>query len=201
MAQTMIASKMTDGQIENAVDKLRCALRKHREEITSETAQLALGVGNIGVLMFAPFQSRAEVLSDMIVRHVTVNRNRNPQEMLNATGRRQYTNSDIVNSMPHGEGDETDVYFFKMNRYISDYDLEREYELRGLKPDPYAQDAVNEIDPSFADTKPNGTHWKGSDGKWYYVAFRQWRGGESGVAVGRDVGDWGGDWWFGGVRK
>jgi len=201
MAQTMTASKMTDGQIENTLDKFRCALRKHREEITSEAAQMALGVENIGMLMLAPFKERAEVLSGMIVRHVTVNRSRNPQEMLDATGRRQYTNIEVVNNVPRGKGEETDVFFFKIGRWISDDDLEKEYERRGLKPDPYAQGAVNETDPSFADTKPNGTHWKGSDGKWYYAAFGQWVGDERYVRVDRFDYGWNDRWWFGGVRK
>ncbi|MEJ0001637.1 MAG: hypothetical protein WDN09_00380 [bacterium] len=87
-----------------------------------------------------------------------------------------------------------------MDRYISDEDLEKEYDLRGLKPDPLAQCAVNEADPLFADTRPNGTHWKNAKGKWCFVDFDRWDD-EPIVRVGQDdyVGyDY---WWFGGVRK
>jgi hypothetical protein len=38
MTQIMTATEMTDGQIENAVNKLRDAMRKHRSEITSDVA-------------------------------------------------------------------------------------------------------------------------------------------------------------------
>ena len=62
MAETMTASEMTDGQIENAVDKLRAAMRKHRSEISSGIAQQVLGVENLGMEMFTPFRKRAEAM-------------------------------------------------------------------------------------------------------------------------------------------
>jgi hypothetical protein len=104
---------MTDGQIENAVSKLRDALRTHRSEISSDVAQQVLGVENLGMLMFEPFRERTEVISNLIVRLVKgINRARTPQEVLDATGRKQYTDRKVVDSMPHGEGDEGEVVFF-----------------------------------------------------------------------------------------
>ena len=200
MDETMIAS-MTDGQIENLVDKLRAAARKHRQEITSETVQLVLGVENLGMEMFAVIRGHVERVSNMIIRHVRVNHTRTPQEALDATGRVQYKDRDVVATMPRGEDDEVEVHFFKLGRYVSDADLEKEYELRGLKPaDPYSLAAVNEADPAFADEHPNGTHWKDANGKWCYIAFFRWDG-ERRVDFYRDDLDWFDVWWFAGLRK
>jgi hypothetical protein len=157
----------------------------------------------------------AETMSSLIVRRVKVNRQRTPQQALDATGRQQYTDHrpphpdrwqyivdrEVVKLMPRGEGEEVEICFFNLARYISDEDLAREYELRGLAPDPYAQAAVNEADPAFADEHRNGTHWKGRDGTWYYVAFARWRGKRGVRCNRRDILGWGEFWWFGGVRK
>ncbi len=202
----MTAAEMTDGQIENAVNKLRDAMRKHRSSITSDVAQQVLGVENLGMMMFSPFRERAEAVSNLIVRKVPVNRGRTQQEAIEATGRAQYTDRKVVDAMPKGEGDEAEIVFFKpdlseRNGFISDDDLDKEYELRGLKPaDPISVAAVNEADPAFADEKPHGTHWKDAKGHWCYATFRRWLG-ERGVCVGRRDDGWGDGWWFAGVRK
>ena len=144
--------------------------------------------------------------SNLIVRKVKVNRHRYQQEAIEATGRKQYTDRKVVDAMPKGEGDEVEVVFFKpdlsqRNGLITDDDLEKEFELRGLKPaDPVSVAAVNEADPAFADEKPNGTHWKDADGKWCYIAFDRWCGGERGVHVYRGS-RWAAHWWFAGFRK
>ncbi len=138
---------------------------------------------------------------NLIVCRLKVNRRRSPQEVLDATGRKQYTDWNVVNTMPHGEGEEVEVFFFKLNRDISDDDLEREYERLGLKPDPYAQVAVNAADPTFADEKRNGIHWKDSNGRWCYAMFDRW-GDERCVVVNHTAFRWHGNyWWFAGVRK
>jgi hypothetical protein len=206
MTQIMTAAEMTDGQIENAVNKLRDAMRKHRSEITSDVAQQVLGVENLGMMMFTPFRERAEAVSNLIVRTAKVNRSRSQQEAIEATGRVQYTDREVVDAMPKGEGDEVEVVFFKpdlseRNGFISDDDLKKEFELRGLKPaDPISVAAVNEADPAFADEKPHGTHWKDAKGNWCYATFRRWRG-KRGVNVDRGGNGWVDDWWFAGVRK
>lgn len=205
MTQIMTAPEMTDGQIENAVGKLRDAMRKHRSEITSDVAQQVLGIPNLGMVLFAPFRKRAEALSNLIVRRIRVNRTRSPQEALDATGRAQYTDCKVVDAMPKGEGDEVEVVFFKpdlseRNGFISDDDLEKEFESRGLKPaDPISVAAVNEADPAFADEKPHGTHWKDAKGNWCYAAFNRF-GVKREVNVYRVDYVWNDDWWFAGVR-
>ena len=208
MAKIMIASQqMTDGQIENVVAKLRDALRKHRGELGSEPVQQVLGVENLGMELLAPFRKRVEAMTNIIVRHVTVNRAQTPQAMLDATGRRQYTDRKVVDAMPRSEGEEVDVYFFKprpeayRDGIISDDRLEAEYEFHGLVPaDPFTLGAVNQADPAFADKHRNVTHWKDANGKWCYIAFYRWGDGP-GVSVGQYDSGWSGRWVFAGVRK
>jgi hypothetical protein len=203
MAKTMTASvqSITDGQIDNVVAKLRDALRKHRGEFGSEAAQQVLGVENLGMELLAPFRKRVEAIADMIVRRVKVDRSRSPQEMLAANGRAQYVDKDVVKTMPKGEGDEVEVFFFKVGRYVNVADLAKEYELRGLKPDHYAQDAVNAADPAFADDHPNGTQWQDAKGNYCYLTFGRWRDGRRSVGCDRGGRDWRDVWWFAGVRK
>jgi hypothetical protein len=97
--------------------------------------------------------------------------------------------------------DDRRIYFFNLGRYVSDSELEKEYELRGLKaaePELVAQ--VNTDDPAFADEHPNGTHWQDAKGNWCFATFRRWYGAR-GVRVLRHDNDWDVSWWFAGVRK
>ena len=193
-------SEMTRSQIDKAVANYRALLEKHTGEFDIEAVQRVLGQSQLADEQLTVLRRQVEAISNLIVRHVTVNRKRSPMEALDATGRKQYTDNSVVVGMPRGEGKETDVFFFKFDRYVSDNDLEKEYELRNLKPDPIAQVAVNEADPAFADEHPNGTHWKDENGNWCFAAFGR-RGGGRSVGVGRDDHGWLGGWWFGGVRK
>lgn len=193
---------MTDGQVDNLVDKFRAAVRKHCSEFPRSAVQEALGVENLGMECLTPFRRRVEAISNLIVCRVKVNRNLSPQEVLNATGHRQYTDQKVVDGMPRGNGEETEVVFFNLGRYVNDDDLEKEYEIRGLKPaDPYSLAAVNEADPTFTDQNHNSTHWKDANGKWCYAAFFRWRGIERYVRVFRFDCAWSGCWWFAGLRK
>jgi hypothetical protein len=191
---------VTEGQIGKLNQNLTARLLKHKGELPSDLFQKVLGDDTLLDEFYASIRKRVEAISDMIVRHVAVNRKRSPMETINATGRNKYVSNGVVAIIPKGEGEEADVFFFKLNRYISDNDLEKEYELRGLKPDVYAQSAVNEADPVFADEHPNGTHWKDENGNWCFAAFDR-DGGERGVSVYRSYGGWRGGWWFAGVRK
>jgi len=203
MTKIMIASQpMTDGQMENLVDKFRAAVRRHRAEFSLDAVQQVLGIENLGMECLAPFRARVEAISNLIVRRVTVNRTCTPQEAIDATGRTQYTDRTIVDAMPRGEGEETEVIFFNLGRYVSDDNLDKEYELCGLIPaDPYSLAAVNEADPTFADDHPNATHWKDSSGKWCYAAFDRFDDDERGVFVSRSGDGWHDAWWFAGLRK
>ena len=201
MAKTVTTSRMTEGQIGRACEILGAKLRKHASEFPSDAVQQAFGQPELASDWLAVLRTRVEAISNLVVRTVKVNRTRTAQAALDATGRRQYTEKDVVDSMSQGTGEEVEVVFFNLGRYVSDVDLDKEYELRGLKPaDPYSLAAVNEADPAFAGTKPNATHWK-DKGKWCYAAFDQWRDGERNMDVYRCENDWDDRWWFAGVRK
>ncbi len=211
MAQAVTPSEtntITPGQIGKAQELLGAALRK--SGLQSEPAQSVLETQGDSLVeeWLAAFRKRVEALADIIVRIVSVNRARKPNEMLDATGRVQYVDRDVVKTMPRGAGNDAEVHFFKPRPeeytrpgFMSDEDLDKAFERRGLKAaDPYSVAAVNEDDPAFADDHPNATHWKDAAGKWCFAAFSRWYD-ERDVRVYRIDDDWGGRWWFAGVRK
>ena len=206
MTPSVVQEKVTDQQIDKATDVFRSIVRKHREEFPSDAMQQALGTKGLTSDLLGIIRKYVEMFVGMIVRLVNVDRIRKPEQVLEATGRKQYVDKDVVATMPHGEGGEVKVIFFKLdlsqrNGQISDDDLAKEYTLRGLKPaDPYSLAAVNEADPSFADAHPNATHWKDANGKWCYAAFIVWSD-ERGVDVYRHDFGWDDYWWFAGLAQ
>lgn len=193
--------EITEGQINKAIANYRMLLEKHAPQFSADATQQVLGDPAFAAEQYSVFQRRMETISGLIVRRVAVNRSRTPQQAIDATGRNKYLTNSAVASMPQGNGEEVDVFFFKLDRYTSDDDLDKEYELRGLKPaDPYALAAVNEVDPAFADDHPNSTHWKDENSNWCYIAFSRWHG-ERDVGVLRDDRGWHAYWWFAGCRK
>lgn len=196
----------TPGQIDKAVANFRALLEKHAGEFDTEAVQTVLGQSELAGEQLAIFRRRVEAVSNLIIRCVKVDRSLTPQQALDATGRKQYTNRQVVDSMPPGEGYEVEVVFFKLdlserNGYISGHDLEKEFELRGLIPtDPFSLAAVNRDDLAFADEKPNAAHWKDADGNWCFAAFNRWDD-EREVLVDRHDHDWDDRWWFAGLRK
>jgi len=198
----------TAGQIDKAVANYRALLEKHSGEFNIEAVQTVLDQSELAGEQLSVFRRRVEAASNLIVRRVKVNRTRTPQETLIATGRKQYVNDRVVATMSRGEGDEVELYFFKpdalaydRNGWISDADLEKQFELRGLKPaDPYSLAVVNEADPVFADEHPNATHWKDAGDHWCFAAFNRRSVGRE-VFVNRRDGKWSGGWSFAGLRK
>ena len=63
-------------------------------------------------------------------------------------------------------GEEEDVYFFTLPGEPLIDDVVAEYKRRCLKPDLYAQMAVNETDPAFSHDYPNVTTWKLQEGTY-----------------------------------
>lgn len=194
---------ITKGQAGKFCDVFADALVK--SGLPSEPTQQVLEDQGVSLAneCVALVRKRVEVITGMIIRRLKVDRRRTSKQVLDATTRKQYVTDSVVAKMPgKGDGvDEVEVHFFKLDRFVSDDDLEKEYELRGLKPaDPYSQAAVNEADPAFADDHPNGTHWKDADGKWCLATFDRWYDGR-GVVVVRSGGGWSGYWWFAGLRK
>lgn len=203
MTKIMTPSKKTTtaGQLDKAVAIYRALLEKHSGEFDIEAVQTVLGQSEFAGEQFAVFRRCVEMMSNLIIRRVKVDRSRSPQAMVDATGRKQYIDSKVAAAMPHGEGADTEVVFFKLGRYISDNDLDKEYELRGLRPvDPYSLMQANADDLALADEHPNGTHWKNADGKWCCATFHRWDD-ERYVNVNRFDDDWNDYWWFAGLRK
>ena len=193
---------ITEGQIGKICELINARLRKSK--IMSKPLQDVIEHQGSSLVdkVISVITEMVDMVSNFILRLVKVDRKRSPKEALNATGRKQYTNDSVVAEMPKGNGDEVEVFFFNLGRFISDDDLEKEYELRGLKSaDPYSLSAVNEADPALADTHPNATHWKDKNGKWCFAAFSRWDVDERYVNVNRDGNDWDDSWWFAGVRK
>lgn len=204
MEKTMSPSKTITGpQIGKINELLAAALRK--AGLQSELTQVVIEQqGKLLVEdLIAAIRARVGAVSNLIIRIVEkVDRTRSPQEALDATGRKQYIDTDVVKSLPRGTGDGAEVVFFKIGESVSDDNLEKEYERRGLIPaDPYSLAAVNEVDPAFADTHPNGTHWKDAKDNWCFAAFDQWNDDNRNVYVNRDHYVWYAHWWFAGLRK
>ena len=200
MTPSVETKTTTEGQITKATANFRAMLEKHAPEFNSEAFQLALGQPETASEMFAVLRKRVEAVSNMISRHAKVDRNLKPRDALVATGRNLYVDDGVVKAMPKGEGEDSETVFFKLDKWVSDDNLEKEFELRGLVPqDPYTLAKVNQDDPAFADDKPNGTHWKDKDGNWCFAAFSRWGGGRH-VRVYRYNNDWHVSWWFAGRR-
>jgi len=196
-----IISPITDAHLATFIDLLTAGLRKSGLSVKPTQEVLETQGGALVDEFVGSVRRRVEAISDLLTRCVAVNRNHTPQDMLDATGRNQYTDKGVVEAMPRGSGDEVEVVFFKVGRYVSDAELHKEYELRGLVPvDPFSLGAVNEADPAFADEHPNGTHWKDANDRWCYATFGRWVD-ERSVGVRRDDDDWHDHWWFAGVRK
>jgi len=172
-----------------------------KSNLQSEPSQLVLKYQGEQVIdtMVDVVLKYAEAISNMTVFHVAVNRQLS-QEAIIDTGWKKRFDGRAVASMPQGDSDEVDVFFFNLGSNVSESELDSAYELRGLKPDPRAQFAVNRADPAFSDNHPNGTHWKDPDGNWCYAAWDRWSGFGHTVRVQHDSCGWRGFWWFGGVR-
>jgi hypothetical protein len=117
------------------------------------------------------------LLTNTITVTVKVKRGQTPQQVLDGTGREQYTNDTVVASMPlqDGEGEEeVEFVFFKVGRSLPDSEVEAERKKRGLVQDLAAQAQYNADNPDFATDHPNGDSWKDGNGKWCYACFRRW---------------------------
>jgi len=205
MVEPMSPSKsITKGQAGKFCDVLADALVK--SGLPSEETQKVLETQGVEIAeeFVQSVRERLKMISKIVVRRVVVWRNRTQQEMLDAMGRTQYVNSEVVGLIP-GKGDsegEEDVYFIPLKgKDTSAEAVQALLDKYGLKPDGYAVGAVNEADPAFADSHPNFTQWVDENGKHCYVAFNRWLGGERIVDVSRYESAWYGRWLVGGVRK
>jgi hypothetical protein len=118
----------------------------------------------------------------------------------NFNGRKEYINKNVLDTAPTGLN--TDIKFFKLDKSVSDGELEKEYESRGLEP--ATLESICEYEKNTKDKMDEmmyvGTHWKDAKGNWCYAAFNCWDD-EREVYVSRYAYDWRDRWWFAGVRK
>lgn len=125
---------------------------------------------------------------------------KNIMKLIKATGRTFYGDETIAKAAPQDTGE---IKFFTLGRYVSDDELEKEYNDRGLIPASIL--SLCEYDKDHRDLldekKYVGTHWKDSNGKWCFATFRLWRGDERSVSVYRHADGWTDVWWFAGLRK
>ncbi|MEN9649419.1 MAG: hypothetical protein RL094_386 [Candidatus Parcubacteria bacterium] len=197
---------MTDAQIEEAISQLRIVMHLHKYDITSDAAQKALGMEDLGMELFRSFRDCAEADSHTIVRTVPVDRSLNLRQATRAMSAHLEDNTAGFPSS-EGEGDKVRVVFFKLDvsqygRTITDEQLEDEFEKRGLRPaDAISIAAVNQDDPEFVGKRPHATHWKSTNGKWCYVAFRL-NGAFRSVIANVSDNNWKDHrWWFAGIAK
>ncbi len=201
MAKTMITSPMTDEQIDQAVAVMRAKLRKHRHEVPSDSVQHVFGQkGWDG--WYEYWRPRVEAVSTMIIRRVTLDPSRSLQDLLDATGRKQYKDRAVVDAAPRGEGTERLIGVFtlnlsKSNGFISAANLDKEFDLRNMDGDPYGLAQLIIDDPNFADERPCGTQWRDANGNFCYGTFSRWDGGRDVGVHRRDIG-WGDGWSFAG---
>jgi len=203
-AVATIAEGMSVVQSGRMANRLLAHCRKHGITLSKDVVQEVLKQEGkeLAKEQFEALRTRVERRS-MIVRHVTVNRNQTPKQVIDATNRNQRVASDVLATMPAlGTGtEEVDVYFFRVRagRYLNAEKLAREYESRGLVPDPYAQAKVNEDDPAFADQYSNGTQWNREGKVSTCLSFSEW-GDVRSVDCNRSDNGWGSAYWFGGIR-
>lgn len=188
----------TDKQIDDYLKVYRDLLLENRHRLEPGAMEkINLSQKYEGVELLC---ARVEAVSEFIVRLAKVKRGRTPRKALEATGRICNLDDRALESMPPGEGDEVWVHFFRIGRRINHSELEKEFGLRGLKPDPYAQAQIHADDPSFADGRPNATYWKDLFGNLHALDFFEWNGNRSLTACSNQA-DWEKNQLFAGVLK
>lgn len=199
-----IVQKITDDQVDQILGVLRGQLEGCSSLLLEKDVQKVLKLPRLGIDLLSVFLRHVEVVAQEIIRIVVIqDTDRTPQEALNATNRRDPGSlcPDVIDSMPTIRDKEAEIRFFKVNdSEVSDDELTRHYDIRGLKPvDPLTLAALNEADPAFADQYDNCTHWQDADGNWCHLAFNKVCKRQ--FIVKRSSGGWDNRWWFAGVCK
>lgn len=204
-------SPITHRQCSKWVDVLVSGLGKSGLP-AKETQQVLESQASILTYRFiADLRARVEAVSKMIMLRIEVNRESTPEEMVKTSHRNKLTMDEAIAAIPREAGKSVNLFFFQPddsaygeNGVISDDSLAKEYELRGLVPDPRAQFAANEADPAFADDHPNGCIYKTAAGTWCFMSFYlTYPGKERYVHVSQYGTGWkkGCKWWFAGVIR
>ncbi len=145
-------------------------------------------------------QIRATILKRILAITAKVPRYRSHLEALEATGHALTCDLKVVEEMPQKTEEKVEVEFFQLPYLPSARELEKEYELRNLEPDPIAQAAINEADRSFAEKHPNATQWKNAQGTYCYAIFFSPKKARVDKFDTRSP-QWEEHYWFSGIRK
>lgn len=123
----------------------------------------------------------------------------NLKELIGSTNRILYVDDSVLETAP--QGNPGTLTFFKLDKYVSCDDLEKEYASRGLASATIESLAAYDLkEPSkMDDMKYVATQWKDANGNWCYAAFGRYGGGRY-VSVFRSDYDWDGSWWFAGEQ-
>jgi hypothetical protein len=141
---------------------------------------------------------RGRFNSNMLRVVGNVQRGRTAEQSISAINRIRHVNDSVLATMPVGHGPEqVTLHYFRLESALfSPEQLASEYKRRGLVPDPQAQIADNEQDPSLAYDYPNATQWLVSNGTSHSLTF------DDGTVSCDRCNAWvGGDWWFAGVER
>jgi hypothetical protein len=151
--------------------------------------------------MTPSLRKHVEMVSNFVTRHVRVDRSLTPAQAIEATGRvRGYVDEQVLTDIPTEGRDEDDQVVFELGYDPTVDELDREYEDRGLCPDPMGTTKLMADDPAFADERSLVVQWRDSKGRACYAIFGRWPG-ERLVGVNRSDYGWSRSSRFAGVRK
>lgn len=145
-----------------------------------------------------------------LIRRVRdIRRDLHPRWAINGTRRTMEVDPTAVATMPLFENREVDLVYFEVDadvyndgvRCISCAEVERQFSLRNLVPDPIAQAKDNEDNPCFADYRTNACQWKGPGGRNYFILFCTFLGERRLNAYQHESDVWMERTLFAGVRK
>jgi hypothetical protein len=146
------------------------------------------------------FRRHVEKFSEVIVRHFKVDRTKTPRKLIDASGRVQYVDQNVLATMPTDGPEEGDLVFFPVKSFSDFRDVPALFESRVLIPDPAAQAQVNVDDLAFADEHPNGVQWGLEGNVASFASWDRW-GARRRVDVGRGGSRWSDYAWLAGRRK
>lgn len=126
-----------------------------------------------------------------------VNRKKSISKLIDELGYKKYTNEDIVKTLRNEGEKEVEIEFFKLEKYVTNSELLKEYETRNLTPDVGAIISFLIENPKkLYENKYIGVQIENN----CYANFCVWLDGRK-VGVNRNDLDWSDWWWFAGVRK
>jgi hypothetical protein len=100
-------------------------------------------------------------IDELVVREVIVDRAKEVEQVIDSlVHTRWVVEREVVFTIPLGGRDKDTVQFFELHYTPSPEQLEHEYGIRGLRPDPVALFKVMTDDPTLADKQPVIVQWR-----------------------------------------